>query len=196
MGAGFALAMRDLEIRGAGNILGSQQSGHIAAVGYEFYCALMEKAVRRLKKMPQKMSIDVTIDLPGEAYLPREYVPDMRVKIDLYKRLTRISGDRDLEAFRDELADRFGPLPSQVVRLLSRVELKIDAAVWQIQSIHMEGRDVVFTYANAERIRQLAKKNERRLRVVDDEHAYLRLRSEKTPAEQVVAAIKSVLRAR
>ena len=195
MGAGFALAMRDLEIRGAGNILGSQQSGHIAAVGYEFYCALMEKAVRRLKKMPPKMSIDVTIDLPGEAYFPREYIPNMRTKIDLYKRLTRISGDRDLQAFREELRDRFGPLPPPVLRLLSRVELKIDAAVWQIQSIHMEDRDVVFTYASRERIEHLERLNKRRLRVVDDEHAYLRMRSPDTPAEQVVAAIKSVLRA-
>jgi len=196
MGAGFALAMRDLEIRGAGNILGAQQSGHIAAVGYEFYCELMEKCVRRLKKMPPKMTIDVTIELPGEAYLPREYVPDMRMKIDLYKRMTRISGDRDLQAFREELIDRFGPLPPPVKRLLSRVELKIDAAVWQIQSIHMEGRDVVFTFADRERMEQLARLNERRLRLVDDEQAYLRMRSQSTPAEQIVGAIKSVLRVR
>ena len=195
MGAGFALAMRDLEIRGAGNILGSQQSGHIAAVGYEFYCAMMEKAVRRLKKMPPKMSISVNVDLPGEAYFPREYIPNMRMKIDLYKRLTRISGDRNLQAFREELRDRFGPLPKPVERLLSRVELRIDAAVWQIQSIHMEDRDVVFTYASRERIEHLERLNKRRLRVVDGEHAYLRMRSADTPAEQVVAAIKSVLRA-
>src|SRR3989304_563925 len=90
MGAGFALAMRDPERRGAGNILGTQQSGHIAMVGYELYCALLEKAVRALKKMPPRESIDVNIDLPGEAYLPRGYVPDMRAKIDLYRRLGRV----------------------------------------------------------------------------------------------------------
>ncbi len=71
MGAGFALAMRDLELRGAGNILGTQQSGHIATVGYEMYCALLERAVRQLKKLPPRESVDVNIDLPGEAYLPR-----------------------------------------------------------------------------------------------------------------------------
>ncbi len=195
MGAGFALAMRDLEIRGTGNLLGSQQSGHIAAVGYEFYCALMEKAVRQLKKLPPKFSIDVTVDLPGEAYLPREYVPDMRMKIDLYRRLTRISGDADLRAFREELIDRFGPLPAAVKRLLSLVELKIDAAVWQIHTIHCEGRDVVLSYASRDRIEHLARLNGRRLRVVDDEHAYLRLREANLPSEHIVAAAKSVLRA-
>ena len=91
MGAGFALAMRDLELRGAGNILGTQQSGHIATVGYELYCALLEKAVRQLKKLPPRETVDVNIDLPGEAYLPRGYVPDMRAKIDLYRRLARLT---------------------------------------------------------------------------------------------------------
>ena len=86
MGAGFAIAMRDLEIRGAGNLLGTEQSGHIAAIGYEMYCELLESAVRKLQRLPPKLTIDVTIDLPGEAYLPQQYVPDMRLKIDLYRR--------------------------------------------------------------------------------------------------------------
>ncbi|MBU4398390.1 MAG: transcription-repair coupling factor, partial [Planctomycetes bacterium] len=75
LGAGFAIAMHDLEIRGAGNILGSEQSGHIAAVGYELYCNLLENAVRRLKRLPPRSTIDVDVDLPGEGYIPRSYVP-------------------------------------------------------------------------------------------------------------------------
>jgi transcription-repair coupling factor (superfamily II helicase) len=196
MGAGFALSMRDLEIRGAGNLLGSQQSGHIAAVGYEFYCGLMEKAVRKLKKLPPKISIDVTIDLPGEAYLPRDYVNDMRLKIDLYRRLTRISGDRDLQDFRAELVDRFGPLPTPAERLLSLVELKIDAAVWQFHSIHLEGRDVVLSYANRERAEHLERLSKRRVRVIDEEQAYLRLPDADTPPETIISTLKSVLRSR
>jgi len=96
MGAGFAIAMRDLEIRGAGNILGTQQSGHIAMVGYELYCELLEQAVRRLKHMPPKQAIDVRVDLPGEAYIPRTYVPDVRMKIDLYRRLARATDGQEL----------------------------------------------------------------------------------------------------
>jgi len=90
MGAGFQISMRDLEIRGAGNLLGTQQSGHIATVGYEMYCQLLEKAVRKLKAMPARLSIQVDIDLPISAYIPDEYVPDRRQKLDLYRRLTRL----------------------------------------------------------------------------------------------------------
>ena len=98
MGAGFAIAMRDLEIRGAGNILGTEQSGHIAVVGYELYCSLLEEAVAKLKHLPPKESVEVDVDLPGQGYIPRSYVPDMRLKIDLYRRMARVSS-------RSELAD-------------------------------------------------------------------------------------------
>src|SRR5262249_35535356 len=122
MGAGFAIAMRDLEIRGAGNILGTQQSGHIATIGYELYCELLEQAVRRLKKMPPKETLDVRIDLPGEAFIPRSYVPDMRMKIDLYRRLTRVIDRNELQDMKAEMIDRFGPLPPQVERLAQFAE--------------------------------------------------------------------------
>src|SRR6059058_2367377 len=79
MGAGFAIAMRDLEIRGAGNILGTEQSGHINAVGYELYCSLLENAVRQLKNMPLKTQMEVTIDLPWPALLPRDYVTGQKL---------------------------------------------------------------------------------------------------------------------
>src|SRR5690606_8286747 len=103
MGAGFAIAMRDLELRGAGNLLGAQQSGHIATVGYELYCALLERAVRQLKQLPPRESVDVSIDLPVGAYFPRQYVPDMRMKIDLYRRLGQVGTEALLEDFRAEL---------------------------------------------------------------------------------------------
>ena len=111
LGAGFALAMRDLEIRGAGNILGTQQSGHIAVVGYELYCSLLEHAVAQLKREPLRAAVEVDIDLPGKAYIPPSYVPDMRPKIDLYRRLARVSTDAELEDFAAELVDRLGRLP-------------------------------------------------------------------------------------
>ncbi|MCH8965111.1 MAG: hypothetical protein IIB58_09135, partial [Planctomycetes bacterium] len=125
MGAGFAIAMRDLEIRGAGNILGTEQSGHINAVGYELYCTLLENAVRHLKQMPPKITINVNVNLPSQAFLPRQYVPDMRMKIDLYRRLTRVGSEDELEDFRIELTDRFGPLPDPAIRLLRVMRLRI-----------------------------------------------------------------------
>jgi transcription-repair coupling factor (superfamily II helicase) len=193
MGAGFAIAMRDLEIRGAGNLLGTEQSGHIAAVGYELYCELLEKTVRKLKHLPPKITIDVNIDLPGEAYLPRRYVADMRLKIDLYRRLARVTTLTDLRDFAAELTDRFGPRPQMVERLLTRTELGILAQSWQIDSLHLEDRYVVFTYKNRGRIDELAKRVGCRLRVVDARSAYLPLGKVVPPPDELYDMIKSVL---
>src|SRR5947199_2824967 len=97
LGAGFKIAMRDLEIRGAGNILGTQQSGHIAAVGYELYCQLLEDAVRGLKKQPRRATLDVNVDLPWAAYFPRDYVQGQRLRIEAYRRLSRVRTVERLE---------------------------------------------------------------------------------------------------
>jgi transcription-repair coupling factor (superfamily II helicase) len=195
MGAGFALSMRDLEIRGAGNLLGSQQSGHIAAVGYELYCQLLENAVRRLQRAPPKITLDVDMDLPGAAYLPDAYVPDMRTKVDIYRRLTRLDSYSQIGEMRGELVDRFGPLPPEVEHLLALTELKMDAAVWQVNAIYVEERFLVLRGTNAERMGQLAKKLNGRLRVVDDIKGYLPMKPEglASPAA-LLKTTKAVLR--
>jgi transcription-repair coupling factor (superfamily II helicase) len=193
MGAGFAIAMRDLEIRGAGNILGTQQSGHIALVGYELYCELMERAVARLKRLPLKTSVEVDVDLPCEAYLPRNYVPDMRLKIDLYRRLARATEYADLEGFRAELVDRFGPPPPVVQRMLVLAETRIAAHRWWISSIHQEDRYVVLRYRAEALIRQLAHASGGRLRVVDGESAYLPLAKGVVDSDQILTVVKSLL---
>ncbi len=193
MGAGFAIAMRDLEIRGAGNILGTQQSGHIAAVGYELYCALLEQAVAALKRLPPKTSIEVDIDLPGAAYIPQGYVPDMRPKIDLYRRLARIATPAELADFRGELVDRFGPPPAVVEQLLALAELRIAAHRWQISAIHLEDQYAVFEYASAGRIRELAAQSGGALRVVDGRTAYLPLDGSVAEGEAVRRRVKSLL---
>jgi transcription-repair coupling factor (superfamily II helicase) len=193
MGAGFALAMRDLEIRGAGNLLGSQQSGHIAAVGYEFYCELLENAVRSLKRLPRRLSIDVDLELPGEAYLPDEYIPDIRLKIDLYRRLRRAATYDEVAEFRKELVDRFGKPPKPTRRMLELARLRLDAATWQISSITVEDEHLVFAYQDRRRIEQLAKQFRGPLRIVDQQHAYLKVPDCESDAEQFLRAAKSVL---
>ncbi|MFO1066811.1 MAG: TRCF domain-containing protein, partial [Pirellulales bacterium] len=172
IGAGFGIAMRDLEIRGAGNLLGTQQSGHIAAIGYELYCQLLEAAVRELTNQPPKISLEVEVDLPLEAYLPLAYVPDMRHRIDLYRRLSRVGDVRDLDDIRDEIQDRFGPLPDVVHRLFEIAELKIDATIWGVKAIHGEDDFLVLSYGNRQRIEHLAKLHHKRLRIVDNQKAY------------------------
>ena len=194
MGSGFAIAMRDLELRGAGNILGTQQSGHIGTVGYELYCELLEQAVRRLKKLPPKVSVDVSIDLPGEAYLPRTYVPDMRLKIDLYRRLARTTGLAEVEELSRELVDRFGPRPAEAERMLTLARLRIWAHDWQIGSIHLENGYAVFGYTNRQRIERLAQRSRGRIRIVDARSTYLPLPAEVKQPDAIFALMESLLR--
>jgi transcription-repair coupling factor (superfamily II helicase) len=193
MGAGFALAMRDLELRGAGNILGTQQSGHIATVGYEMYCALLERAVRRLKRLPQPESVEVNIDLPGEAYLPRGYVPDMRAKVDLYRRLARLTSEDAVGDFATELVDRFGPLPEPVAHLLELARLRIWAHAWGVQEIRLEDRYAVLAYSSRDKLEPLVKRAGGRLRVADQRSAYLLLAGQLTDAPTIFAEVKSLL---
>jgi transcription-repair coupling factor (superfamily II helicase) len=173
MGAGFAISMRDLEIRGAGNLLGSQQSGHIAAVGYEMYCHLLEDAVRQVQNLPPKLSADVDIDLPVEAYLAESYVTNLRHKIDLYRRMAKINDATHIDEIREELRDRFGPLPDAARRMLELAELRLDAAAWQIAAITADARFIVLHYTNRRQIEQLVKTSTIPIRVVDNRRAYI-----------------------
>ena len=193
MGSGFAIAMRDLELRGAGNILGTQQSGHIATVGYELYCELLEQAVRKLKQLPPKLTVDVSIDLPCEAYIPKNYVPDMRLKIDLYRRVARLATLDEWEDLATELIDRFGPRPPVVDRMLLLAKLRIWAHGWGIESIHLEEGFVVLRYTNRPRIEQLAEKSGRRLRIVDGQSAYLPLAKKVAHSEQIIDVVQALL---
>jgi transcription-repair coupling factor (superfamily II helicase) len=194
MGAGFALAMRDLELRGAGNLLGTQQSGHIAAVGYELYCALLEKTVRELKDLPPRESVDVTIDLPVAAYFPEQYLPDMRTKIDLYRRLARLADEAELDDFHAELGDRFGAPPESVERLIELARLRIWAHQRRIEAVHLEGRYAVLTYASRPELDKLLARSGGKLRVADARSAYLPLEGQETDADAVLARLKTLLR--
>ena len=173
MGAGFAISMRDLEIRGAGNLLGTQQSGHIAAIGYEMYCQLLEDAVRQVQNFPPKLSADVDIDLPVEAYLPEDYVPNLRHKIDLYRRIAKLEDASQIREIKDELKDRIGELPEPTKRMMELVELRFDAAAWQISSISSDARFIVLHYSNRRQIERLAKSRRVQIRIVDRRKAYI-----------------------
>jgi transcription-repair coupling factor (superfamily II helicase) len=196
LGAGFAIAMRDLEIRGAGNILGTQQSGHIAAVGYELYCQLLEATVRRLKQLPPSRTVDVDVDLSVQAYLPRSYVADMRLKIELYRRLARVTAEEELGDFRAELNDRFGAWPVEVDRLLQLAEIRLAAESWGVRAIHREDLYIVLQYGDRAQIESLRKNSGNRLRIVDERSAYLPLADPAIRPDELLAAVKALLRPR
>jgi transcription-repair coupling factor (superfamily II helicase) len=198
MGAGFSLAMRDLEIRGAGNLLGTQQSGHIATVGYELYCRLLEQAVRGLKAMPPAEPPPVTIDLPGAAWLPRDFIPDFRAKIDVYRRLSRVAGEGQVDDLAAELVDRFGPLPVEVTRMLEFARLRVAAAAHGIDSITRQPGMLMIGHHDPQAIQRLRaawQAGGKTLRVVGDRTAVVPLdqRVGDDP-DRLLALVRTLLR--
>jgi transcription-repair coupling factor (superfamily II helicase) len=151
LGAGFQIALADLEIRGAGNILGGEQSGHMAAVGFDLYSRLLAEAVeerkaRREDRPPRVDKPQAVIDLPVEAHLPDAYVPEESQKLELYRRLARARTAGDLAAFRQELTDRFGPMPPPVVRLVEVAELRLTAEAAGVASMSRENGQLVVRF--------------------------------------------------
>jgi transcription-repair coupling factor (superfamily II helicase) len=164
LGAGFQIALSDLEIRGAGNILGAEQHGHVAAVGFDLYTRLLAEAVEEQKaefegRPPQVERPSAVVDLPVDAHLPDGYVPETAQKLELYRRLGRVRTASELAAFRQELADRFGPPPGPVLKLLEVVELRMAAETAGIASISREEGELVVrlgTLSRAAAMRALA----------------------------------------
>jgi transcription-repair coupling factor (superfamily II helicase) len=128
LGSGFKIAMRDLEIRGAGNLLGTGQSGHIAAVGYDLYCQMVSEAVAELKGEPVKEPAEIKLDLPLAANLPREYVQKEELRLEAYRRLASVTTDDEVADIRAEWEDRYGPLPPPAEALLAVARLRAEAS--------------------------------------------------------------------
>ncbi|MDP8903882.1 MAG: transcription-repair coupling factor, partial [Chloroflexota bacterium] len=151
LGAGFQIALSDLEIRGAGNILGAEQHGHMAAVGFDLYSRLLARAVEEERALregrPHAAPRPATVvDLPIDAYLPDDYVPDEPQKLELYRRLGRAATAGEVAAIRGELVDRFGPLPLPVERLLEVATLRITAEAAGIASLARERHELVVRF--------------------------------------------------
>jgi transcription-repair coupling factor (superfamily II helicase) len=144
LGAGIRVAMRDLEIRGAGNILGAEQSGHIGAVGYDLYMRLLSQAIDEIRS--GKPALDggpVTLDLPLTALIPADYVQDTELRLQLYRRISGVQSLSEVEAFRDELADRFGDIPVEIEHLLALIRLRIRASALGLDSVIEREREIV-----------------------------------------------------
>ncbi len=135
LGSGYKLALRDLEIRGSGNLLGAEQHGHVLAVGFDLYCELLSEAVKEAKGLKEPTPRQVVIDIRENAYIPGEYIEDEQQRIALYRRLNLLSGEKELAEFKEELTDRFGKIPHQCAKLFEIVNLKIKALRAGIKSI-------------------------------------------------------------
>jgi len=153
LGSGFGIAMKDLEIRGAGNLLGVRQSGHIAALGFDLYCQLLAEAVEELKARQAgeaRKSVVAgeakelpSIALPLAAHIPEEYVPNLNTRLSLYHRLAKVEHIEEVADIAQEFKDRFGPLPEPVVNLLYIVKIKVLAKQAEVSSVSTQGRQIV-----------------------------------------------------
>jgi transcription-repair coupling factor (superfamily II helicase) len=150
LGAGFKIAMRDLEIRGAGNILGTEQSGHATAIGFELYCQLLKETLARMKgeKVAKRIEVRVRLDFLSMsedsavdgigAYIPKAYMNESRLRIQAYRRLAEIGDEKELETLGRQWADRFGKLPKQLLWLIELARIKIVSSEHGITSVEVE----------------------------------------------------------
>jgi transcription-repair coupling factor (superfamily II helicase) len=152
LGSGFKLAMQDLEIRGAGNLLGPSQSGQIAAVGFELYTQLMEKAVRELRgeEVVEEITPEIHFHLP--AFIPESYVEDPAERLSLYRRLSFCRSDEEVDTIREEMVDRFGKIPEEVVHLLEVIKVKILLTQLSIKKFEETPSQIVLTFDETTRV--------------------------------------------
>jgi len=148
LGSGYKIAMRDLEIRGAGNLLGAEQSGHITAIGFELYCQLLKESIARMKGEKSKRPPRVTVRLDfltDNVRIPESYIPDSRLRIEAYRKIAQVADLADVKALRAELRDRFGKLPRAIELLLGSAELKIVAATVNVNIIETRDDKIMLT---------------------------------------------------
>jgi transcription-repair coupling factor (superfamily II helicase) len=146
LGAGFRIAMKDLEIRGAGNLLGAEQSGFMNSVGFDLYCKLLAEAVLEMQgKQVEAAAPSTSVDLPLDSYLPDDYIGNRTLKVNFYQRLANLSQPEQVDAMVAEMSDRFGPPPKPVQNLLAMVRLKVDAARLGYEAITLKDSELVLT---------------------------------------------------
>ncbi|MDD2980996.1 MAG: transcription-repair coupling factor [Hespellia sp.] len=152
LGSGFKIAMRDLEIRGAGNLLGEAQHGHMEAVGYDLYCKMLNAAVKHLKGEAEEESYTTTVDLNVDAFIPPSYIPNEYQKLDVYKRIAGIENEEEMEDMLEELIDRFGDIPRKVQQLLQVANLKALAHSAYVISVEQKDTEIKFTMYEKARV--------------------------------------------
>ena len=139
LGSGFKIAMRDLEIRGAGNLLGESQSGHIAAVGYDLYCQMVNEAVAEMKGEPVKAPSELKLDVPTDAFLPSDYVPKEALRLEAYRRLAAVTTPSEVDDIRAEWEDRYGPVPEAAEALLAVGALRAECHRLGLRDVQIVG---------------------------------------------------------
>ena len=183
LGSGFKISMQDLELRGAGNLLGAEQHGHMADVGYDMYCKMLTDAVREAKGEEDRSEFETAIDLNVNAYIPDSYIENESQKLDIYKRISMMEDEKDYDDMMEELLDRFGEMPKPVLTLLSVARLKMEARKAYVTEIKQIGHEIrISMYPEAKidpaRIPMVLNRYRRRIRFKTDKEPVFFLKAE------------------
>ena len=200
LGAGFKIAMRDLQIRGAGNLLGAQQHGHIASVGFEMYCQLLEEAVNKLQHKSAKKvdEPDPIISLPVEAFINREYISNAGDKIEIYRRLAVVREEREIKDLREELTDRFGKITEPVENLLQVALIRLAAKNLGVKSIKEQNLRLEIIFSDVKKISAqgiigLSKIFRRDFKFIESsQRIFLTFRTKKNLLSRILDVLKSL----
>jgi len=199
LGSGFKIAMRDLEIRGAGNLLGAEQHGHVAAVGFDLYCTMLDEAIRALKGEQSGKRREVEIDLQVSAFIPDYYVRDSAVKLGFYQRIQQAKAISRLHLLEDEMIDRFGDIPAETWNLLRAAELKVFCMEIGIRSLKQKGGVVTALFEpdtgmDMPKLQQLMQKYKRQITYGSDGgELAVRISVGTATAEKCLDLIKDIL---
>ncbi len=193
LGAGFRIALRDLEIRGTGNILGPEQSGHIHTVGYEMYCRLLTEAVGKLKNEPIAAPPSTVVDLGFTATIPKSYIPSDRQRMDVYRRIAQARTGDDLKSLVEELRDLFGPVPPKVETLLDLAEIRVLADRREIRSLVLHGPDLIFKFPEGARTADLFARAPGRVAIPDPATVHLRMEKAYLEPRTLIAVLRKLL---
>jgi transcription-repair coupling factor (superfamily II helicase) len=179
LGAGFELAARDMEIRGTGNMLGHNQSGHISAIGFDLYCKMMEETIREMKGQKIESKIDPEINLELKGYVPKDYVSDLNQRLEIYRRLQLLDGFEELKTLKIELTDRYGQFPEEVEKLLVLLEIRLYCQRLDISKVQLKQDEVTLTIGSSTRLvtHKLMAILDLRMRLISEYHLVLKLKN-------------------
>lgn len=197
-GSGFKIAMRDLEIRGAGNLLGSEQHGHMESVGYDMYCKILDSTVKELSGISVKEDFETSIELNVNAFIPAEYIEDEEQKLEIYKKISVIKNEQDYFDIQEEIEDRYSNLPSSVQNLLDIALIKAEAHQMEIVSISQKSKNIIITYKNdskidMDKIQNLIKEYNNSLLFTSTPTKYLTLKLDAILQNEIIRKIKILL---